>query len=97
MVWMPTNRILNNRGYLKRNATKGKKKGNKREMKMKHRLPLGREIALYHITLNIYAPSPATTGTLGGGCDGPVPGPCASDGSVGGFRGNGSRWGACGA
>ena len=26
MVWMPTNRILNNRGYLKRNATKEKKK-----------------------------------------------------------------------
>lgn len=42
MVWTPTNRILNHRGYLQRNATKGEreKKGysNEREKRMKHRL-----------------------------------------------------------
>jgi hypothetical protein len=91
---MPTNRVLNHSGYLQRNATKEEKKkrgySNKRVMKMKHRL-------VVYAPPNIYAPSPATTGTLGGGCDdGPVPCPCVGDGSVG-FRGNGSRWGAvCG-
>lgn len=74
-----------------------KKKSKKNLREKKNETPTtrrGRKIALYATPNNIYAPSPATTGTLGGGCDGPVPCPCVGDGSFG-FRDNGpgSRWG----
>jgi hypothetical protein len=83
-------------GGQKKNKLKrgDKRKGKGKKNKEKENTNQKKEITLISPSVTFYTPSPATTGTLGGGggCDGPVPCPWMGDGSRGG---NGSRWGTC--